>query len=148
MKGPGLLNLALIAGAFPFCPPVGLISPFSDHTLNPMMIKNLHITLFIMIGLSMFFGSANAFETEVSIMRFGYKSVSVGDTVGELIEKFGQPYYKEKQTDYRFYDRRDRVIERDIFLWFYRIDKYSGYGSSNYRIMIYDGIIQKIVDID
>ena len=55
---------------------------------------------------------------------------------------------KEKRTDYRFYDSRDRVIEREVFLWFYRVDKYAGYGFNNYRIMIYDGIVQKIVDID
>jgi hypothetical protein len=111
-----------------------------------MMIKPKHIL--VILGFLLFVSTAHAFETEVSIMRFGYKSVSVGDTVGELIEKFGQPYYKEKRTDYRFYSTRDRVIERDVFFWFYRIDKYSGQGSSNYRIMIYDGLIQKIVDID
>lgn len=113
-----------------------------------MTTKKSHIPLFVIISLLIFGGAAHAFETEVSIMRFGYKSVSVGDTVGELIEKFGQPYYKEKRTDYRFYDSRDRVIEREVFLWFYRVDKYAGYGFNNYRIMIYDGIVQKIVDID
>jgi len=111
-----------------------------------MMIKTVHI--FVIAFFFVCLAGAHAIETEVSIIRFGYKSVSVGDTVGELIEKFGRPYYEEKQTDYRFYDDDDRVIEREIFFWYYRIDNYWGSGSDNYRIMIYDGLIQKIVDID
>ena len=85
-------------------------------------------------------------EVEKSFVRFQGKTVSVDDPVGHLVQAFGEPYHKEKKTNWTRVGR-NRVVERDVFLWFYRIEKYSGQGSSNYRIMIYDGLIQKIVDM-
>ncbi|MDZ7833641.1 MAG: hypothetical protein U5L07_17990 [Desulfobacterales bacterium] len=109
-------------------------------------MKFVSIVMFIS-----FFGfvvpSYAVIEVEKRFIRFQGKTVSVEDPVGHLIDTFGEPYHKEKQTNWVRL-RRNRVVERDVFLWFYRLGGEHGGETDYYKFIIYDGIIQKIVEID
>ena len=79
---------------------------------------------------------------DARFLRQGHTTVSEGDTVGDLVDKFGEPFYREVVEDKQLVDDR-RLIERDIHIWYYRIDP--GYGNEEtYKVWIVEGVIQKI----
>lgn len=86
-------------------------------------------------------------EMEKRFVRFQGATISVGDPVGQLVKYFGEPYHKEKKTNWT-HIRHNRVVERDVFLWFYRLGGEYGGGTEDYKFIIYDGRVQKIVEID
>jgi len=91
--------------------------------------------------------SSAVIEVEKSFVRFQGETVSVDDSVGHLVGAFGEPYHKEKKTNWTRVGR-NRVVERDVFLWFYRLGGAYGGETDDYKFIIYDGIVQKIVEID
>ena len=109
-------------------------------------MKNYLIVIFV----SIFWVTALSFaaiEVEKNFVRFQGQTVSVDDPVGHLVQAFGEPYHKEKKTNWTRVGR-NRVVERDVFLWFYRLGGEYGGETDDYKFIIYDGIVQKIVEID
>lgn len=101
----------------------------------------------IIFGVCLAAQSSALIEVEKSFVRFQGKTVSVDDPVGHLVDAFGEPYHKEKQTNW-VRKRRNRVVERDVFLWFYRLGGEYGGKTDDYKFIIYDGVVQKIIEID
>ena len=91
--------------------------------------------------------AAAVIEVEKSFVRYQGFTVSVGDSVGLLMEYFGEPYHKEKQTNWTRV-RGNRVVEREVFYWFYRLGGEYGGEIDDYKFIIFDGIVQKIIEID
>jgi hypothetical protein len=86
-------------------------------------------------------------EMEKSFVRFMGDTVSEGDTVGHLVKSFGEPYHKEKKTSY-IRKRKGLVVEREVFLWFYQLGGEYGGEIDDYKFIIYDGLVKKIIEID
>ena len=103
------------------------------------------IIIIAVLGVSL--PSYAVIEVDKSFVRFQGQTVSVDDPVGHLVQAFGEPYHKEKKTNWTRVGR-NRVVERDVFLWFYRLGGEYGGETDDYKFIIYDGIVQKIVEID
>ncbi len=91
--------------------------------------------------------SSAVIEMEKTIVRFQGNTVSVGDPVGQLVKYFGEPYHKEKKTNWTRV-RQNRVVEREVYFWFYQLGGEYGGETDDYKFIIYDGIVQKIIEID
>ena len=106
--------------------------------------KIIAITLFVL-----FFAvqAPAVIEMEMSMMRFQGNTISVGDPVGELVKYFGEPYHREKQTNW-IRVRHNRVVEREVYIWFYQLGGEYGGETDDYKFVIYDGQVKKIVEID
>ena len=108
-----------------------------------MQYKIIAVSLFVL-----FFAvqTQAVIKMEVSLMRFQGNTISVGDPVGQLLKYFGKPYHKEKQTNW-IRVGRNRVVEREAYVWFYQLGGEYGGKTDDYKFVIYDGQVKKIVEI-
>jgi hypothetical protein len=107
-------------------------------------MKKAAVFLTVLLGLGVV--CVQASDMDYHIMRGPAGTVSVGDSIGELIKIFGQPAYTETQEETVWI--RGYAKETTIEVWYYTLT--SGYGAVSYtwRVKIKDGKIKKITRLD